>query len=54
MMNNSPCPNCTKRDPETCEYKMCVEWREWFLAKWDELRAKLGPRFLEDEDNGKT
>lgn len=39
MANESPCLTCTKvLYPEKCENKLCKEWREWFLKKWEEIR----------------
>lgn len=36
----SPCLVCTRvADPENCENKNCVPWRNWFLASWERLRG---------------
>ena len=41
MKNNmSPCVYCTKvTNPENCENKSCIPWREWFLERWELIRA---------------
>ena len=39
---NSPCLTCTRvRDPQNCESKVCKEWRAWFIARWEAMRANV-------------
>lgn len=39
-MSISPCMRCIRvADPEMCEDKSCRLWRQWFLQRWEELRA---------------
>lgn len=36
----SPCRRCTLvADPEKCEDKSCVRWRNWFTRRWDNFRT---------------
>lgn len=36
-----PCLSCRKvADPADCENKNCVLWRQWFIVRWDRLRAE--------------
>lgn len=38
--SRSPCFGCTRvKEPEKCENKKCVPWREWFLASWEKCRT---------------
>ena len=40
--NPSPCESCTKvPEPRECTAKFCTEWRDWWLARWERLRAPL-------------
>ena len=37
-----PCLTCTRvKDPNNCEKKKCVEWQEWFVKKWNDMRRGL-------------
>lgn len=39
-MSISPCMRCTRvADPRQCENKNCRPWRQWFVEKWDTMRA---------------
>lgn len=39
-MSISPCMRCTRvKDPRQCENKNCTLWRQWFVEKWDAMRA---------------
>lgn len=39
MEKESPCKTCTiVKDPEICDDKLCKQWREWFMRKWEDLR----------------
>jgi len=39
----SPCMACSRvLDPDACENKNCKAWRCWFIARWDQLRTRLG------------
>lgn len=36
-----PCDKCTKvEDPNKCENKRCLEWKEWFLKAWSKFNSK--------------
>lgn len=38
-----PCDRCTRvRDPENCENKNCVPWRQWYAYRWELLRKQYG------------
>ena len=38
--NPSPCLRCTLvADPRQCQDKDCQPWRQWFIARWNTLRA---------------
>lgn len=35
----SPCLCCQRvADPRNCDNKNCVQWRQWFLARWELIR----------------
>ena len=35
-----PCETCTRvKDPDKCKRMNCCDWVDWFLSKWEELRA---------------
>ena len=37
-----PCLECTRVvNPANCENKQCKEWQNWFIARWDAMRASL-------------
>lgn len=41
-MMKSPCFTCTRvRDPQNCESKVCKEWREWYIARWEAMRRRI-------------
>lgn len=49
-LNSSPCFSCTSvRDPENCENKNCLRWRNWFIEKWENLRKD--PRLTMERRN---
>lgn len=33
-----PCRTCGKA---TCNNKYCLEWKDWFYARWSEVTRKL-------------
>jgi len=34
----SPCESCQRvKDPEACGNKNCATWREWWLARWEQI-----------------
>ena len=36
----SPCLTCTRvQDPIACENKNCGAWKEWFIYRWEMIRA---------------
>lgn len=36
----SPCRHCVRvPDPQNCENKNCKSWQQWFLRRWDRIRA---------------
>ena len=36
----SPCLHCTRvQDPQNCENKNCRSWQQWFIKRWDQIRA---------------
>ncbi len=36
----SPCMRCTRvSDPRQCENKDCRQWQQWFIDKWNTMRA---------------
>lgn len=36
----SPCLGCSRvKDPKNCENKQCKVWQEWFLERWEMIRA---------------
>lgn len=48
----SPCLTCTRvRDPKNCENKSCMDWRAWFLERWETVRRNIR-MFLEKRDRG--
>lgn len=39
-MSISPCMHCAKvPEPRQCENKECKLWRQWFVEKWNAMRA---------------
>ena len=38
----SPCLTCTRvKDPRNCENKLCKDWQNWFVERWDAMRASI-------------
>lgn len=38
----SPCLTCTRvKNPSNCENKLCNDWQNWFIERWDEMRASI-------------
>lgn len=36
----NPCLTCTRvADPESCENKTCRDWKQWFINRWEWIRA---------------
>lgn len=34
----SPCLSCTRvKNPSICTIKSCVDWRAWFLPRWERI-----------------
>lgn len=41
-VNISPCMRCTRvPDPRQCDNKDCGPWRQWFKAKWEDMRFSV-------------
>lgn len=37
----SPCRGCSRvADPAACEDKSCLQWRRWFIDRWDAMRRQ--------------
>ena len=48
IMKLSPCVSCTRvENPANCENKNCQVWRQWFIGRWDQLRAY--PRLQQEQ-----
>lgn len=48
----SPCLRCSRvSDPDSCENKHCVPWRNWFVAQWNILHDY--PRRMKDRPGEK-
>lgn len=42
-LHRKPCDRCTRvGNPENCENKNCVPWRQWFSYRWEQLRQQYG------------
>ena len=40
-MNNSPCLTCNRvADPSDCQNKNCVQWKTWWLDRWEQIRKQ--------------
>ena len=38
----TPCRTCTRvADPGKCEDKNCLQWRRWFVDRWDAMRRQF-------------
>jgi len=41
----SPCLSCTRvPDPRECDNKRCSPWQQWFLGRWEQIRAATKDR----------
>ena len=46
----SPCTTCQRvRDPQNCENKICREWQQWFIDRWEAMR-----RSVQQAEQGKS
>ena len=47
-MTKSPCESCQRLGG--CAVLMCAEWKQWFAAEWEAVRAELRQKADADAD----